>query len=127
MAARKTVSKKSAPKARKSTRKAPATRKPLAVTPEIERLYDKDGSLGPLQGKTVAVLGYGSQGHAHAQNLRDSGIKVIVAGDPLPAAFPRIEKFVKEYDIRFAIHNHGPEDLAGAQVGRNELLVDRRL
>jgi ketol-acid reductoisomerase len=82
MAARKTVSKKSAPKARKSTRKAPATRKPLAVTPEIERLYDKDGSLGPLQGKTVAVLGYGSQGHAHAQNLRDSGIKVIVAELP---------------------------------------------
>jgi sugar phosphate isomerase/epimerase len=39
-----------------------------------------------------------------------AGIKVIVAGDPLPAAFPRIEKFVKEYDIRFAIHNHGPED-----------------
>lgn len=39
-----------------------------------------------------------------------AGIKVIVAGDPLPAALPRIEKFVKEYDIRFAIHNHGPED-----------------
>jgi sugar phosphate isomerase/epimerase len=39
-----------------------------------------------------------------------AGIKVIVAGDPLPAAFPRIEKFVKEYDIRFAVHNHGPED-----------------
>jgi sugar phosphate isomerase/epimerase len=39
-----------------------------------------------------------------------AGIKVIVAGDPIPAALPRIEKFVKEYDIRFAIHNHGPED-----------------
>lgn len=45
----------------------------------IETLYDKDGSLAPLQGKTVAILGYGSQGHAHAQNLRDSGVKVIVA------------------------------------------------
>ncbi len=45
----------------------------------IETLYDKDGSLEPLSGKTVAVLGYGSQGHAHAQNLRDSGVKVIVA------------------------------------------------
>ena len=41
--------------------------------------YDKDGSLAPLKGKTVAVIGYGSQGHAHAQNLRDSGINVIVA------------------------------------------------
>ncbi len=39
-----------------------------------------------------------------------AGIKVIVAGDPEPETLPRIEKFVKEYDIRFAIHNHGPED-----------------
>ncbi len=39
-----------------------------------------------------------------------AGIKVIVAGDPVPAALPRIEKFVKQYDIAFAIHNHGPED-----------------
>lgn len=48
----------------------------------IETLYDKDGSLNALQGKTVAVLGYGSQGHAHAQNLRDSGVNVIVANRP---------------------------------------------
>ena len=39
-----------------------------------------------------------------------SGIGVIVAGDPAPGTLPRIEKFVKEYDIRLAIHNHGPED-----------------
>jgi sugar phosphate isomerase/epimerase len=39
-----------------------------------------------------------------------AGIGVIVAGDPDPAALPRIEKFVKQYDIKFAIHNHGPED-----------------
>ncbi|MGB6973109.1 MAG: sugar phosphate isomerase/epimerase [Terracidiphilus sp.] len=39
-----------------------------------------------------------------------AGVKVLVAGDPLPAALPRIEKFVREYDIRFAIHSHGPED-----------------
>ena len=48
----------------------------------IETLYEKDGSLEPLQGKTIAVLGYGSQGHAHAQNLRDSGLTVIVANRP---------------------------------------------
>ena len=41
---------------------------------------------------------------------RRAGIGVIVAGDPAPETLPRIEKFVKEYDIRFAIHNHGPED-----------------
>jgi sugar phosphate isomerase/epimerase len=39
-----------------------------------------------------------------------AGITVIVAGDPAPATLPRLEKFVKEYDIRIAIHNHGPED-----------------
>ena len=40
--------------------------------------YDKDATLDPLAGKTIAIVGYGSQGHAHAQNLRDSGLKVIV-------------------------------------------------
>src|SRR5580700_1704915 len=39
-----------------------------------------------------------------------AGIGVVVAGDPAPETLPRIEKFVKEYDIRIAIHNHGPED-----------------
>jgi hypothetical protein len=39
-----------------------------------------------------------------------AGIGVIVAGDPTPETLPRIEKFVKEYDVRIAIHNHGPED-----------------
>jgi sugar phosphate isomerase/epimerase len=39
-----------------------------------------------------------------------AGIRVIVAGDPAQETLPRIEKFVQEYDIRFAIHNHGPED-----------------
>jgi sugar phosphate isomerase/epimerase len=39
-----------------------------------------------------------------------AGIAVIVAGDPTPVTLPRIEQFVKEYDIRIAIHNHGPED-----------------
>jgi len=40
--------------------------------------YDRDADLGVLKGKRVAVLGYGSQGHAHANNLRDSGIDVVV-------------------------------------------------
>ncbi|MGB8597619.1 MAG: sugar phosphate isomerase/epimerase [Candidatus Sulfotelmatobacter sp.] len=39
-----------------------------------------------------------------------AGISVIVAGDPAPETLPRIEKFVKQYDTRIAIHNHGPED-----------------
>jgi len=47
-----------------------------------KRFYEKDGSLAPLAGKTVAIIGYGSQGHAHALNLRDSGVSVVVG---LPA------------------------------------------
>jgi ketol-acid reductoisomerase len=44
--------------------------------------YDKDADMKALGGKTVAIIGYGSQGHAHAQNLRDSGVKVIVGQRP---------------------------------------------
>ena len=44
--------------------------------------YDKDADLKALEGKTVAILGYGSQGHAQAQNLRDSGVNVIVSERP---------------------------------------------
>src|SRR5581483_842940 len=40
--------------------------------------YDRDADLSLLNGKTVAIIGYGSQGHAHALNLRDSGVKVVV-------------------------------------------------
>ncbi len=44
-----------------------------------EIFYDKDADLSIVQSKKVAVIGYGSQGHAHAQNLRDSGVEVVVA------------------------------------------------
>jgi len=46
---------------------------------EAKIYYEKDAPKTALEGKTVAVVGYGSQGHAHSQNLRDSGIKVVVA------------------------------------------------
>jgi len=42
------------------------------------RFYEKDGNLEVLNGRTVAIIGYGSQGHAHALNLRDSGVDVVV-------------------------------------------------
>ena len=44
----------------------------------IQKYYDTDCNLDMLAGKTVAIMGFGSQGHAHAQNLHDSGVKVIV-------------------------------------------------
>src|SRR5271166_3038318 len=47
-----------------------------------KRYYEKDGNLSRLHGKTVAIIGYGSQGHAHALNLRDSGVSVTVGLHP---------------------------------------------
>ena len=44
--------------------------------------YDDDADLSLLDGKTIAILGYGSQGHAHALNLKDSGVEVVVGLRP---------------------------------------------
>ncbi len=70
--------------------------------------YEKDADLSLLKGKTIAILGYGSQGHAHAQNLRDSGCKVVVGQRPGSA----------NYDLA---KSHGFEPRAGRrgrQAGR---------
>ncbi|NKW82870.1 ketol-acid reductoisomerase [Bacillus cereus] len=48
----------------------------------MKTYYEQDANVGLLQGKTVAVIGYGSQGHAQAQNLRDSGVEVVVGVRP---------------------------------------------
>ena len=45
-------------------------------------IYDDHADLGRLDGSTVAILGYGSQGHAHALNLKDSGVSVVVGLRP---------------------------------------------
>ena len=67
--------------------------------------YDKDADLGLLKDKTIAVIGYGSQGHAHAQNLRDSGCKVIVGQRPGGANF----ELAKE---------HGFEPVSAAEAAK---------
>ncbi len=54
--------------------------------------YDKDCDLSLIKGKTVAIIGYGSQGHAHAQNLSDSGVKVVVGLRKGGASWPKVEK-----------------------------------
>ncbi|MBF0292071.1 MAG: ketol-acid reductoisomerase [Nitrospinae bacterium] len=71
--------------------------------------YDKDADLKHLAGKTVAIIGYGSQGHAHSLNLRDSGVKVVVglrAGSKFVAAAQKEgltvltpDKAAKEADV----------------------------
>ena len=55
------------------------------------RFYEKDGDLSWLKGKTVAIIGYGSQGHAHALNLRDSGVSVVVGLYPGSKSWAKAE------------------------------------
>ena len=78
---------------------------------EIMRIfYEKDAPLTPIEGKTVAIIGYGSQGHAHAQNLRDSGINVIVGQRPGSA----------NYDLAV---KHGFEPVSAAEAAEKADLI----
>ena len=54
--------------------------------------YDKDADLSLIKGKNVTIVGYGSQGHAHAQNLNDSGVKVTVGLRRGGASWSKVEK-----------------------------------
>jgi ketol-acid reductoisomerase len=56
-----------------------------------KRYYEKDGQLSHLEGKTIAIVGYGSQGHAHALNLRDSGVNVVVGLYPGSKSWAKAE------------------------------------
>ena len=58
----------------------------------IKKYYDADCNLGLLDNKTVAIMGFGSQGHAHAQNLKESGVKVIVGLRKNSANFKKAEE-----------------------------------
>jgi ketol-acid reductoisomerase len=58
----------------------------------VKVYYDKDCDLSLIKGKTVAIIGYGSQGHAHAQNLNDSGVKVVVGLRKGGASWSKVEK-----------------------------------
>ena len=59
----------------------------------MEIYYEKDAPLKPLKGKTIGIVGFGSQGHAQALNLRDSGLKVVVAELPGTANFDLAKKY----------------------------------
>lgn len=72
--------------------------------------YDSDADLGLLQGKKVAIIGYGSQGHAQAQNLRDSGVDVIVGQ----------RKGGPNYDLA---KEHGFEPVSAGEAAENAQIV----
>jgi ketol-acid reductoisomerase len=69
----------------------------------LKMMYDKDADKSLLAGKTVAVIGYGSQGHAQAQNMRESGVKVLIGQRPGG----------KNYDLA---KSHGFEVASAAEV-----------
>ncbi|WP_277875801.1 ketol-acid reductoisomerase [Trichocoleus sp. FACHB-90] len=68
-------------------------------TPMARMYYDTDANLDLLNGKTVAIIGYGSQGHAHALNLKDSGVNVIVG------LYPGSKSAEKAKEAGLAVHS----------------------
>src|SRR5438874_1418623 len=89
--------------------------------------HDGDADLAPLRGKKIAVIGYGSQGHAHAQNLRDSGMDVRVGLRADSASRPKAEQAgLRVVDAATAAREAGivmmlVPDEQGAEIYENEI------
>ena len=86
----------------------------LPMEPQQEAVALADYATAGIKLHAVGAIYFAKDDDADIRSKFDyckrAGVGVIVAGDPTPENLPRIEKFVKEYDIRIAIHNHGPED-----------------
>ncbi|MGA7916950.1 MAG: sugar phosphate isomerase/epimerase [Candidatus Acidiferrales bacterium] len=86
----------------------------LPADPPAEAAALADYSAAAIQLHAVGAIYFPKDDDADIRPKFDyakrAGVPVIVAGDPAPETLPRLEKFVREYDIRIAIHNHGPED-----------------
>lgn len=96
----------------------------------IKKYYDSDCNLGLLDNKTVAIIGYGSQGHAHAQNLHDSGVNVVVGLRKSSASWAKaeaaglkvmeVEEAAKTADIvMMLVPDELAADIYNAQVAPN--------
>ena len=92
--------------------------------------YEQDCNLDALNGKTIAIIGYGSQGHAHALNLRDSGCKVIVGlrkgGKSWPVAekdgfevYPVAEAAAKADIVMMLINDEVQADVYAKEIAPN--------
>src|SRR6202790_2621748 len=82
-----------------------------------KRYYEKDGPLGNIQNKTVAIIGYGSQGHAHALNLRDSGVNVVVG------LYPASKSIAQAAAAAAAVMTVGDDAKTADTAGLTEMTV----
>ena len=86
----------------------------LPMDPALEAAALRDYNANGIRLHAIGALYFPKDDdasiRANFDYARRAGVNIIVAGDPTPESLPRIERFVKEYDIRLAIHNHGPED-----------------
>ena len=78
---------------------------------ELKMIYGNDAPIDGLQGKTVAIIGFGSQGHAHGQNLRDSGCNVIIGQRPGS----------KNYDLAVS---HGFKPVSAAEAAKQADIIN---
>src|SRR5712664_2886732 len=83
---------------------------PMAPQEEATALTDYAAAATKLHAAGAIYFAKGEDADIRSkfEYCKRAGIGVIVAGDPAPETLPRIEKFIKEFDIRIAIHNHGP-------------------
>jgi len=82
--------------------------------------YDKDADLSLVQGKKVAIIGYGSQGHAHALNLRDSGVSVVVGLPEGSASRAKAEKCLAE-----AVYFEARGEAVRGQIAVAQVVLNR--
>jgi sugar phosphate isomerase/epimerase len=86
----------------------------LPMDPQLEAAALSDYAAANIRLHAAGTIYFNKDEDADIRSkfeyCKRAGINTIVAGDPAVQTLPRIEKFVKEYDIRIAIHNHGPED-----------------
>ena len=90
----------------------------------IKKYYDSDCNLGVLDGKTVAVIGFGSQGHAHSENLAESGVNVVVGLRKGSAHWAKASEFAATHD-NFKVME--VEDGTGGDLGHAGGIFNRAL
>ena len=90
--------------------------------------YDKDADLSLIKGKKVTILGYGSQGHAHANNLSESGVKVTVGLRKAGLSWGKAEKAgLKVMEVAEAVKDADDVFVLGAQVLKRRMFCTKLL